>query len=46
MKLSKNTDLDKYKYTGCRIGFDSRGKYFLPDGSIGKNVIVFGVDMS
>ena len=32
-KLTKNTDLDKYKYS-------------LPDGSIGKNFIIFRVDMS
>ena len=28
------------------MGFDSRSEISLPDGSIGKNVIIFGVDMS
>ena len=46
VKPNKNTDLHKYKYTGYGIGFDSRGEYPLPDGSVGKNVIIFGVDIS
>ena len=35
-----NTDFD------YDIGFDSRSKFSLPDGSMGKNVIIFGADMS
>ena len=46
MKLTKNADLDKYKYIGYGIGFDSRSEFSLPDGSYGKNVIIFGADMS
>ena len=34
-----NADLDKY--TGYGIGFDSHGECSLPDGRIGKNVIIF-----
>ena len=45
-KLTKNADLEKYKYTGCGIGFDSRGEYSSLEGSLGKNVIILGVDMS
>ena len=45
-KLTKNTDPDKYKYSGRGIRFDSRSKVSLPDGSMGKNVIIFEVDMS
>ena len=45
-KLTRNADLDKYKYTGYDLRFDSHGEYYLPDSSIGKNVIIFGVDMS
>ena len=44
VKLTKNADLHKYKYTGYGIGFDSRLE--LTDGSFGKNVIIFGADMS
>ena len=41
-----NADLDKYKYSGYDIGFDSRSEFLFTDGSLGKNVIIFGVDMS
>ena len=46
VRATKNTDLHKYKYTVYGIGFDSRGEYCLPNGSIGKIVIISGVDMS
>ena len=46
VKLTKNADLNKYKYRIYSIGFDSRSRFSLPDGSMGKNVIIFGVDMS
>ena len=46
VNLATNVDPDKYLYTGCGIGFDSRSELSLTDGSIGKNVIIFWVDMS
>ena len=46
VKLAKNADPDKYVYSGYIIGFDSRSKISLPDGSVGKNIIIFGVDLS
>ena len=46
VKVTKNTNPGKYKYTGYGIWFDSSGEYSSPDGSVGKNVIGFGVDMS
>ena len=46
VKLTKNADPDKYSYSGYSTGFKTRGEYSLPDGSEGKNVIIFGVDMS
>ena len=46
VKLAKNADADKYIYTGFGIGFNSRSVFSLPHGSMGKNVIIFGVDMS
>ena len=45
-KLTKNADPHKYKYCGYGIGFDSRSEFSITYGSIGKNVIIFGVDMS
>ena len=44
--LTKNTDIDKYKYSGYGIGFDRRGLYLLPNGRFSRNVIISGVDMS
>ena len=44
--LTKNVDPDKYSYSGFGIGFDTRGQYSLPNGSVGKNFIIFGVAMS
>ena len=47
VKLTKNADPDKYKYSGCGIGFNVSGSLLLPDGNgFGKNAIVFGADMS
>ena len=35
-----------YKYSGYGIIFDRTGQFTHPDGSIGRNVVIFGVDMS
>ena len=45
VKLIKNTDIDKYKYSGYGIGFDRSGTFSVADG-FGRNVIIFDVDMS
>ena len=39
-KIAKNV------YSGYSIGFKSRTEFSLPDGSVGKNAIIFVVDMS
>ena len=46
VKLTKIIDIDKYKYSGYGIGFDSRGSFTHPSGEDGKNFIIFGADMS
>ena len=46
VKLAENADSDKYKYNGYDVRFDSRSQFSFTDGSYGKNVIIFGVDMS
>ena len=46
VSVTKNADIDKNKYSGYGIGFDRTGIYLLPDGSFGRNVVIFGVDMS
>ena len=45
VKLTKNADPDKYKYSGYGVKFDSRSEFLLSDGNMGKNVIIFGADM-
>ena len=46
VKLKKNGDIDKHKYSGYGSGFDSKGKFSHPSGGYGKNVINFRADMS
>ena len=46
VKLTKNADIDKYGYSGYGIGFDRHGSFSFPGTGLGKNVIIFGVDMS
>ena len=46
VKLNKNVDPGKYSYSDYGSGFDTRGYHSLPDGSVGKNFVIFGVDMS
>ena len=46
VKSTKNADPNKYSYSSYGIEFDTCGYHCLPDGCVGKNVIIFGVDMS
>ena len=39
--LTKNADIDQYKYSGYAIGFDKGGEF-----SFGRNCIIFGADLS
>ena len=44
-----DTDPDKYYYSGCGKGFDSRPEFTFTsftDGSVGENFIIFGAGMS
>ena len=45
-KLTKNADIDKYGYYSYGIGFDRHGSFSFPGTGLGRNVIIFGVDMS
>ena len=45
VSLTKNNDIDQYKYSGFGIGFDRKVKFLIGNG-FGKNGIIFGVDMS
>ena len=44
--LTKNTDIEKYKYFGYGLGFDKRSSFSFPSGVFGQNVLIFGADMS
>ena len=46
VKLVKIAHIDKYKHSEYSIGFDVTGSFSFPAGGFGKNVIIFGVDMS
>ena len=41
-----NCDNDKWQYSGYGTGFDSKGEFTHPLGSYGRNVIIFGADLS
>ena len=43
VNLAKDPNSDKYPYWGYENAFDSRSEFSLPDGSMGKNVIIFWV---
>ena len=43
--LTKNADIDKYRYSGYGIGFDRRGSFSFPSVGFGQNVLILGVDM-
>ena len=44
--LTKNADIDKYRYSGYGIGFDRRSSFSFPGGGFGQNIIIFGADMN
>ena len=43
VKLTKNSDINKYKYFGYGTEFDGKGAFSHPSGN---NANIFGVDMS
>ena len=46
LTLTKNADIDKYKYSRYGIGFDRHESFSFAGTGLGQNVIIFGVDMS
>ena len=44
--MTKNSDIEKYRYSGYEIGFDRRSNFSFPGGGFGQNVLIFGADMS
>ena len=41
--LTKNGDIDKYKYSGYGIGFGRHGSFSFLGIGLGRNVTIFGV---
>ena len=46
VSLTKNADIDRYKYSGYGIGFDRKGELSFGSRGFGRNCIIFGADMS
>ena len=46
VKLTNDVAPDKYEYSSWSIGFGYSLEFWLTDGNVGKNVIVFKGDMS
>ena len=46
VSLTKNADVNKYKYSGYGIAFDRTSSFSYPGGGNGQNVIIFGVDLN
>ena len=46
VSVTKNADIDKYKYFGCGIVFDTHGFFSHPSSGTVRNVIIFRVNMS
>ena len=44
--LTKNSDIEKYGYSGYGIGFYRRSSFSFPGVGFNQNVLIFGVDMS
>ena len=44
--LTKNADIDKYGFSGYGIWFDRHWSLSFPGIGLGKNIVIFGVDMS
>ena len=46
VKLTKNADISKYKYSGYGNWFDEKWAFLHPNCRFGNNAIIFGVNMS
>ena len=44
--LTKNADIDSYRYSGYGIEFDRKSSFSFPSSGFDQNVIIFEVDMS
>ena len=42
VSLTKNANIDQYKYSGYGIGFDRKGEFSFGSRGFGRNCIIFG----
>ena len=38
--MTKNADIDIYRYSGYGIGFDSHGSFSFPGTGLGRNILI------
>ena len=43
--MTKNANINKHKYSGYENGFHRHGSFSFRGTELGRNVIIFGVDM-
>ena len=46
VSLTKNADIDQYKYSGYGIGFDRKGEFSFGSRGFRRNCIILGADLS
>ena len=44
--VTKNSEIDKYRYSGYGTEFDGIGRFSFPGGGVGQNLLICGADMS
>ena len=44
--MTRNADIDNYRYSGYGIGFDRRSSFSSPGGGFGQNLLIVAVDMN
>ena len=44
--MTKNADIDQYKYSGYGIGFDRKGEFSFGSRGFGRNCITLGAGIS
>ena len=45
VSLTKNAEIDQYKYSGYGTRFDRKGKFSF-NNSLGRNCLIFGADLT
>ena len=46
VSMTKNADIDRYKYFAYGVGFDRKGEFSFSTREFGRNCIIFGADLA